>query len=54
MAAAAYNAALAAMQAKDTIAAAVLFRASGSFHEVLPSPTPQNAATHMVCAHRHH
>lgn len=54
MAAASYNAALAAMQSKDTIAAAVLFSASGSFHEALSSPTPQNAATQMVCARHHH
>ena len=47
-AAAAYNAALAAMHAKDAIAAAVMFRASGSFHEALPTPTPQCMATHMV------
>lgn len=47
-AAASYNAGLAAVHAKDSTAAAVLFRASGSFHEAFAAPTPQNLATQMV------
>jgi len=47
-AAAAYNAGLAALHAKDSTAAAVLFRASGSFHEAFVAPSAQNLVTQMV------
>ncbi|CAL5220264.1 g2245 [Coccomyxa viridis] len=42
-----WNAAGAAMRATDLAAAAVLFRASGSFHEALPAPTLEDLSTHV-------
>ena len=38
------------MRATDLAAAAVLFRASGSFHEALPAPTLEDLSTHVVHA----
>ena len=47
---ASFNAALAAMHSQDTTAAAVLFRASGSFTEAFSAPTAQLTMTQMVRA----
>jgi hypothetical protein len=46
--AASFNAGLAAMHAEDMTAAVVLFRASGSFTDAFPAPTPQLMMTQMV------
>jgi hypothetical protein len=49
---ASFNAALAAMHSQDMTAAAVLFRASGSFIEAFSVPTAQLLMTQMVRANQ--
>ena len=44
------NAGLAAMGAKDEVAAAVLFNVSGDFHEAYTAPTAQTLAMQRVCS----
>ena len=45
---ASFNAGLAAMGAKDVVAAAVLFKASGDFQEAYAAPTAQTLAVQRV------
>ena len=46
---ASFNAGQAAMGAKDEVAAAVLFKASGDFHDAYTAPTAQTLAVQRVC-----